>query len=293
MNANQLRFGIEVETLIAKSMRLSEKVRLGSHHGGGHQVPYLPTGWKAERDHSITTRGGYCSCEIISPILRSADGLAEVVEVLRILDAKGHRITRPSCAVHVHVSWKGSLPADALLRLVSTVAHCERGLFAITGTKYRERSGYCNGVRKYGNVEYAQNVIEHDRNHALNLVKLARRERRAVEFRVFSGSICPVQICGWIQVCLGLVERAINDEHPPAWKPKPFKGERETVGEHAGAGMGEGASEVERLINFLAWGVDYGSVYDDRQFGWVSDIVPQELVKAEFRRLAAKYDSQP
>ena len=289
MNANQLRFGIEIETLITKSMRLSEKLRLGLHHGGGHQVPYLPTGWKAERDRSITTRGGFCSCEIISPILRGADGLAEVVEVLRILNTKGHRITRPSCGVHVHVSWKGSLPADALLRLVSTVAHCERGLYAITGTKYRERSGYCDGVRKYGDVEYAQNVISHDRNHALNLVKLARRERRAVEFRVFSGSINPIQICGWIQVCLGLVERAINDEHLPVWKPKPLEGEWET----SGAGKGKGASEAERLINFLAWGVDYGSVYDDRQFGWVSDIIPQEQIKAEFRRLAAKYDSQP
>jgi hypothetical protein len=28
------------------------------------------------------------------------------------------------------------------------------------------------------------------------------------------------------------------------------------------------------------------------QYGWVSDVIPQDQIKSEFRRLAAKYDAQ-
>ncbi len=62
-------------------------------------MPYLPAGWKAERDGSIATRGDGQPCEIVSPILQGAEGLAEVLEVLRTLEAKGHRVNA-SCGVH-------------------------------------------------------------------------------------------------------------------------------------------------------------------------------------------------
>ena len=47
-----------------------------------------------------------------------------------------------------------------------------------------------------------------------------------------------------------------------------------------------------RRIGYLAWGAGYARIHGGRQFGWISDVVPQEQVKGEFRRLAAKYDTQ-
>ena len=203
--------------------------------------------------------------------------------MVRILEAKGHRVNI-SCGVHVHVGWKRDWPAEALARLVTIVSYCERGLYAITGTKSRERGTYCGGVRKYGNDKDAKPALDRNRYHALNLTSLANGARETVEFRVFSGSLNAVKICGWIQVCLGLAERAINGKRSPTWTPKPLRGGWKKAG--------EGASEAERLIGYLAWGAGYARIHGGKQYGWVGDVVPQEQVKSEFRRLAAKYDSQ-
>jgi hypothetical protein len=283
MNANEMTFGIEIETVAPESALRNDGLRIGSYHYG-IQVPYLPAGWKAERDGSIRTGDGGHACEIVSPILRGAEGLAQVAEVVGILEAKGHRVN-VSCGVHVHVGWKRDWPAEALARLVTIVAYCERGLYAITGTKNRERGTYCGGVRKYGTDKDAKPALDRNRYHALNLTNLAHGTRETVEFRVFSGSLSAAKLVGWIQVCLGLVERATNGKRSPTWTPKPLKGGWKKAG--------EGASEAERLMGYLAWGAGYARIHGGHQYGWISDVVPQETVKSEFRRLAAKYDTQP
>ena len=283
MNANEMTFGIEIETTISENAMRNEGLQIGRYHSG-LQVAYLPAGWKAESDGSIRTEPGRVGCEIISPILRGAEGLAQVAEVVRILETKGHRVNA-SCGFHCHVGFNRNLPADALARLINIVAYCEKGLYAITGSKKRERGIYCGGVRKYGDDKTAKPALDNNRYHALNLTNLANRRRETVEFRVFSGSINPVKICGWIQVCLGLVERAVNGKRSPVWTPKPLKGGWKKAG--------EGASEAERLMGYLAWSTGAARIHGGKQFGWISDIVPQETVKAEFRRLAAKYDTQP
>ena len=282
MNANEMTFGIEIETIAPESALRDDGLRIGSYHYGT-QVPYLPTGWKAERDGSIRTAAGGHACEIVSPVLRGADGLAQVAEVVKTLEAKGHRVNA-SCGVHIHVGWSRDLPADALARLVTIVAYCERGLYAITGTKSRERGTYCGGVRKYGNGKDAKPALDRNRFHALNLTNLANGRNETVEFRVFSGSLNPTKILGWIQVCLGLAERAINGKRTPRWNPNPPKGGWKKAG--------PGQSETERLMGYLAWGAGYARTHGGRQYGWISDAIPQDQVKREFRRLAAKYDSQ-
>jgi len=282
MNANENTFGVEIETIAPDSALRDHGLRIGTYHHG-IQVPYLPAGWKAERDGSIQTNGRGHSCEIVSPVLRGAEGLAQVAQVLRTLEEKGHRV-KASCGVHVHVGWRRDWSADAMARLVTIVAYCERGLYAITGTKNRERGIYCGGVRKYGNDKDAKPVLDRNRYHALNLTNLARGVREAVEFRVFSGSTSATKVCGWIQVCLGLVERATSGKRMAKWSPGPLKGGWKKAG--------EGASEAERLIGYLAWGAGYARIHGGRQYGWISDLVAQDAVKSEFRRLAAKYDAQ-
>ena len=282
MNANEWNFGVELEATAPQSAVENDGLRIGAYHQG-IQVPFLPAGWKAERDGSIRTAPGYHACEIVSPILRGAEGLAQVAEVVRIMESKGFRVNQ-STGCHVHCSWDRSLPADALARLVTIVSYCERGLYAITGTKSRERGHYCGGVRKYGNGKDAKPALDRNRYHALNLTNLANGTRDTVEFRLFSGSLNPIKICGWIQVCLGLVERAINGKRMAKWSPAPLKGGRKKAG--------EGASEAERLMGYLAWGAGYARIHGGRQYGWISDAIPQETVKSEFRRLAVKYDAQ-
>ena len=110
---------------------------------------------------------------------------------------------------------------------------------------------------------------------------LAGGRSETVEFRVFSGSTSATKIIGWIQVCL--VERAINGTRSAKWNPSPLRGGWKK--------NGEGASEAERLMGYLAWGAGYARIHGGQQYGWISDAIPQDQVKTEFRRLAAKYDA--
>lgn len=285
MNANDLTFGVEIETIAPDNAVRNDGLRIGPYKRG-IQVPYLPAGWTAEVDGSIDNSKGGHKCEIVSPILRGSEGLLQVAEVLRTLEAKKHRVNA-TCGCHVHCAWDRNWPSEALARLVTIVAYVEKGLYAITGTKNRERGidgrKFCKGVRDYGEKEAKQH-LDRDRYHALNLTNLAHGTKDTVEFRAFSGSTSAVKVVGWIQVCLGLVERAINGKRRPTWSPKPLSGGWKKAG--------PGQSEAERLMGYLAWGAGYARIHGGRQFGWISDAIPQEAIKAEFRRLAKKYDGQ-
>jgi len=283
MNASDLSFGIEIETIAPDNAVRNDGLRIGPYRRG-IQVPYLPAGWKAEADGSIDNAGGGHKCEIVSPVLQGEEGIRQVIEVLSTLEAKGHRVNA-SCGVHVHVGWRRDWPSEALARLVTIVAYLEKGLYAITGTKNRERGRYCGGVRKYGNDKSAKPALDRDRYHALNLTNLARGTKDTVEFRVFSGSLNPTKVAGWIQVCLGLVERALAAKRMPTWNPKaPTGGWKKS---------GPGQSETERLLGYLAWGKGYARIHGGKQYGWITDAIPQDAIKAEFRRLARKYDAMP
>jgi hypothetical protein len=286
MNVQDLTFGVEIETTAPLTLVTSGHLSVGGYHRG-IQVPYLPEGWKAERDASIRCPAGHEPCEIVSPVLNGAAGLAEVVRVVEILKARGHRVNE-SCGVHVHVGWAGS--AVALSRLIVMVAYAEAGIYASTGTKSRERGvdqfcgSYCKSVKQYGGPGPAKLNLDRERYHLLNLVPLATGRRKAVEFRAFSGSLNATKVCGWIQICMGLVHRAQASSRSPKWSPAPVTGGLKK--------SGPGASELERLLCYLAWSPSYAAQHDGVSFGWLGGPVSQDAVKGELRRLAKKYDAE-
>jgi hypothetical protein len=286
MNARDIPYGLELETIAPDSAVQNDGLRIGPYKRG-IQVPFLPTGWTAESDGSIDNSNGGHRCEIVSPILRGEDGIRQVIEVCRTLEAKGFRVNA-SCGVHVHVSFSRELPSATLARLVTIVAYVEKGLYAITGTKNRERGingrCYCNGIRKYGSEKDAKPNLDRNRYHALNLTNLAHGTKDTVEFRVFSGTTSGLKAATWIMVCLGLVERAIHAKRMPRWTPGALKGGWKKAG--------PGQSEAERLMGYLAWGAGYERIAG-RRFGWISDAFAMDEAKAELRRLARKYDAMP
>jgi hypothetical protein len=259
---------------------------IGAYHHG-LQVGYLPEGWTAQRDGSLhSSRPNAMGCEIVSPVLKGAEGLAQVAEVLQVLQAKGHRVNA-CCGVHVHVGWAGD--ERALARLVTIASYCEKGIYAVTGTKSRERGAYCGGVRKYGNEKKAQDEAKDCRYHLLNLANLGFGKKNTVEFRAFSGSLEVIKVLGWIQLCLGLVTRALVAKKAPKWVPAAPGGQW--------AKSGPGASETERMLAYLGWANGYARAIEKRQYGWlageVAGLPSQDATKAEFRRLAKKYDAMP
>jgi len=285
MNANTFTFGVELEVACPNNVMNDHGLRIGAYHVGT-QVPFLPAGWTAQKDASLSAGVGYTPCEIVSPILRGAEGIDEVIRVLAKLNELGFKIAQNS-GFHCHVGWNDAWGAETLARLISIFSYLERGLFSSTGTKKRERGTYCKGVRKHGSAPKAKKELDPDRYNALNISNLANNytHKKTVEFRLFSGSLNATKIVGWIQLCLGVVEKSLNTKRLPAWTPAKAK--------CFWAKKGEGQTELERMLSYLGWSTGYAKNAEGKEYGIVTDTIPLKEIKKELRRLAKKYDAEP
>lgn len=278
INANEMTFGIEIETFVDVREAARNGLNVGSYRHG-YQVPYLPAGWVAKSDSSIHgTSSFHEGCEVVSPVLQGAEGVRQAVEVVRILKAKGHKIN-DSCGVHVHVGWDARVRTqDELARLVCTVGSHEQAIYATTGTKKRERNHYCQSVKNYNSPDIAKRAIETDRYHGLNLTNLAYGTKPTVEFRFFAATLSDVKVAGYIQLCLALVLRAINCPRKPEFAPDLANSCRRN--------QTPGVRAYNRMLVALGWVGKRGA-----PAGIVSDIIPLPDIRKEFRRLAEKYDA--
>lgn len=279
MNVNEIAFGIEFETTIPNT----DTTPIGPYHCGT-QVPWLPTGWKAERDGSIqTTVPNHKGCEFISPKLKGAAGLSEVIAALEQINARGARVN-PSCGLHITVSWDGD--SAALARLISLVGNHEKAIWASTGTKSRERSRFTKQVKHYGNADSAKARCEGDRYHLLNLTHLACGQNR-IEFRAFAGTTSAIKVIAYVQMVLGLVELALNTSRQAEWDYSQKAGTKSSWDRN-----GAGQTELNRMFYRLGW--TKGKVKGNKIYGELKNESFQPdwtAIKTELNRLAAKYDA--
>ena len=242
MHANDIAFGLEFET----TLPASDTTPIGGYHNGT-QVPWLPTGWKAERDASIKTLApGRKGCEFVSPILRGVDGVQQVEQAIDAINAHGARVNF-STGLHVTVTFNGD--AAALARLISLVGNHEKAIFASTGTRRREHAVYSKKIKHYGNKDDAKRRCEADRYHLLNLTHLARGRNR-IEFRAFAGTTNKTKVIGYLMMVLGLVELALNSRRCADWDYTKKVGTK-SCWDRPGAGDGE--TELNRLFYRLGW----------------------------------------
>lgn len=271
MNANELTFGIEIETIMPAG-----SVNAGPH-GSGYQVAWLPEGWLADRDPSISTESGYVACEFVSPVLKGAEGLRQLIVAVESIKARGGKVNA-SCGLHVHVGFDRSNTAT-LNKLVTLVANHEKAIFASTGTKKREQGRWCRGYQAYRSASAAAQNARAHRYHVLNLSS----NKPTVEFRAFAASLNVTKIVGYIRLCLGLVELAHDSKKVTVFTAKKPV---ETSPIHRD---GEGHTEVTRVFYKLGWTKGRASkVYGDLTAAGAPD---HSEVKKEFVRLAKKYDA--
>jgi gamma-glutamyl:cysteine ligase YbdK (ATP-grasp superfamily) len=198
-----------------------------------------------------------------------------------------------SCGFHVHVGFAGN--AEALARLVHLTAYAEPALRASTGSPDRDRSRYCRSIKNdYAGLKGLKPATLADvsrvrgvsgdgaRYHTLNLTNLLGGRRPTVEFRAFSGTLNLKKIVAYVQLCLGLTQRAINVTRVAEWDAKPLTAKSAPNCYREGR---PGTTEVNRLLAMLGW-----SRTTDKQYG----IVLPETVAASvatLRELAEKYDA--
>ena len=283
MNANEIAFGIEFETTLPNR----DDTPIGPYHAG-YQVPWLPTGWRAERDGSIRpTTANRKGCEFVSPKLRGWTGLLELETAIDRIAARGARVN-PTCGLHVTVEWNGD--ASALARLISLVGNHEKAIFASTGTRHREQTTYTKQIKPYGDKDRAKTRCEADRYHLLNLTHLARGRNR-IEFRAFAGTLNKTKVAGYLMMCLGLVELALNTKRCPDWDYTKREGAR-SCWDRPGAGTGE--TELNRLFYRLGWTRGwYKGALRDKVFGQMAmdgQTPDWKAIKAKLLEMARKYD---
>lgn len=283
MNANDSFWGIELET----TLPASDTTPIGAYHHGV-QVPWLPEGWKAERDSSIQTLApGRKGCEFVSPKLRGYEGLQQVEAAIDAINARGARVNF-STGVHLTIEWRGD--AAALARLISLVGNHERAIYASTGTRRREQNRYSKKIKNYGNHDAAKQRCEADRYHLLNLTHLARGKNR-IEFRAFAGTLNKTKVIGYLMMCLGLVELALNTKRRSDWEYTKREGTKSCWDR---PGAGEGETELNRLFYRLGWTKGwYKGALRDKVYGQLaSETATPDLkaIKTKLLEMARKYD---
>ena len=305
ITADQLTFGIEIEGLLPADVVSREEITVGHYHRG-IQIPGLPTGWKAESDCSIDSRAGFVCLEIVSPILRGANGLQQLVEVCQQLRRWGWKMNQ-SCGCHIHVG-TSALRGDALNRspeflrkAVALVMRNETALFASTGTKTRELqhrgSNYSGSARRdlapfINNLDPAR-LRGCNRGRTLNLTNLGN-DKQTIEFRVFQAGVKIHKVATWVQIALGLVCKA-------------YSMKRRAKFDVENADLQGTGGRVHQLTYDLCW-LDYRGMSDKRhgrilsdddiellrEAGQVLGFLPTVAESvAELKRLGAKYDADP
>ena len=283
MRAKQIAFGIEFET----TLPAGDTTPIGPYHNGT-QVPWLPSGWKAERDSSIQTLApNRKGCEFVSPKLCGVAGLREVENAIDAINARGARVN-PSCGLHITIEWTGD--AAALARLISLVGNHEKAIFASTGTRRREQTVYSKKIKTYGNKDAAKRRCEADRYHLLNLTHLARGQNR-IEFRAFAGTLNKTKVIGHLMMVLGLVELALNTKRCADWDYTKKDGTK-SCWDRPGAGHGE--TEINRLFYRLGWTKGwYKGELRNTKFGEIADdaTAPDwKAIKKKLIEMGRKYD---
>jgi hypothetical protein len=294
--AEELTFGIEVECFVPRGC-----MRVGARHAGIEIGGEWPVGWQAESDGSLSsTVPNYMPVELVSPILKGADGIAQIRKVGELLARLDARVNT-TCGFHVHVGAKSAAGddynkvADWVRRLLLLTAHHEMALYGAAGTRRRYNGRYCASLRqgrwaqKKDSLKKRDMTAEElrlsssgiDRYQLLNVQNLFGA-KQTVEFRVFSGTMESLKMIAWVQMCLALATRALDHT-------AEFEGANARYASNGARGA------MKRFYYLMGWTRGRKDWYlpTCQVEGWVADLNDLKPVKKELMRLAKKFDASP
>jgi hypothetical protein len=292
MIAHEMTYGVEIECGIDRNVNL----RVGGYHAGT-SCTALPSFegryWNAQSDSSLHFSERR-AVEFVSPILKGAEGLDNIRAVCAQIKSWGG-VTNNSCGLHVHVGVPANLSVQQIRCLYQLVGRFENALYSCTGTPERRLGRYCQPIKTDANkridwnrhrckedLRYSEHTREmQDRYRILNVTPFLCGRQNTVEFRVFSGSLNPAKIAAWIQVCLSLVEMAL-DGVDSDWDIK-----QESLGAKYGPTMGE------RNVYYMCKYMWQWKVRRSRNYGELNHTVfTRKAATKILRQLAARHDER-
>jgi len=212
-------FGIEIECVGLTRYEATQALRAAGINARDEGYTHTVTShWKVVSDTSLVDAGGHndTTCEVVSPIMRGHDGLAEVTRVMDALRAAGATVNR-SCGMHVHIG-ANDLDAAAVYRVVANYTKNQQAIDTVHPQSRRSTTaGTLYGAyRSYEISSIESNVqsgtdkayLYSDRYKTVNLVSL--RKYGTIEFRQHAGSLNGEKAAAWVQFVMAMVDAAVR-----------------------------------------------------------------------------------
>jgi hypothetical protein len=221
-------FGVEIECYLRNDSTHAEMARILQEAGVNATTEmynhHRRDWWKLVTDGSLNDyRTG---CELVSPVLRGAAGIAEMRKVCQVVEQAGARIRR-SCGFHVHIGMANQ-PVTTWRNLLRLYGHFEGAVDSFTSRSRRGTGNqYCKSTRNALRmnevaVNSAQTVESLARAYAPNgsytnshgidrffKVNMASFWRHGtVEFRQHQGTVDADKAENWVKFCLRMVAAA-------------------------------------------------------------------------------------
>ena len=218
-------FGVEIEAYGVTTTALLAELRAQGLEAESEGYNHTTRAhWKITTDASIS---GAHAFELVSPVLRGLEGLAELEKACRALKICGAQVNA-SCGLHIHFG-ATNLGIQHLRQLVRNYLVLEPTIDQLMPRARRaNNAGYCQGLLRGRTLAAAEQAIlaatspealsaaanGGDRYHKVNLQSYFRQG--TVEFRQHSGSTDYEKISMWVKFLHNLIDYSASHLAAPA-----------------------------------------------------------------------------
>ena len=253
---NQERtYGVEVEyfglprEIVAQELRnigIKVEVEGYNHSTKDH--------WKIVTDASVTATGTNESrgSELVSPILKGAQGLLELEKILNKMDEIGCKVDR-TCGIHVH-HYIGEFKRIQIKNIYAIYMKHEEDIDMML-PKSRRENRFCRSLNSVGTLEEISNAnilrdidnIFRGRYYKLNLTNFSTIG--TIEFRQHNGSLNAEKVMAWVVFTQAIVEKA---KGRVTYKKSQAKNQLDVMFRTLGMTGHYGGDEMQvAVVNFL------------------------------------------
>lgn len=222
-------FGVEIEAYnVPREVLLAELRAQGlvaENEGYNHTTR---AHWKIVHDGSVTGDNGF---ELVSPVLRGLEGLAELEKACRALRLCGAKVNQ-SCGLHVHFGMRDATISHAR-QVVRNYLALEPTIDQLLPPSRRHNS-YCQSLRRGRTQAQAEAAIlaattmeqlataanANDRYHKVNVTSFGRQG--TLEFRQHSASTDYEKIAFWVKFLHNLIDYSAQALVPAALPTEQF-----------------------------------------------------------------------
>jgi hypothetical protein len=226
-------FGVEIEAYgVTRAALLAELRAQGLEAQDEAYNHTTRPHWKIVNDGSVNGANGF---ELVSPVLRGLEGLADLERACRALRRCGAKVNK-TCGLHVHFGMRES-PISHLRQVVRNYLVLETTLDQLMPPS-RRNNGYCKSLRRSRSLEAAERAIlaantaqelavaangGHGQDHRYHKVNVQSFFRHGtLEFRQHSASLEFEKISFWVKLLHNLIDYSAQHLVAPALPTAQF-----------------------------------------------------------------------